>query len=100
MTNHNKSPHILNTSTNLLGFCLIILTSIKVTGFSAATLIDDFTGIAAILLMASCLLSFLSMRSRRENFSARLELIADYTFLVALVCISITIIFVSFNLMK
>lgn len=100
MANHNRSPHILNTSTNLLGFCLIILTSIKVARFTEATLIDDFTGVAAVLLMASCLLSFLSMRSNKTETSVRLETIADYTFLVALACISITIVFVSFNLLR
>ena len=99
MTNNSKSPHILNTSTNLLGFCLIVLTSIKVAGFNHSTIIDDCTGIAAILLMASCLLSFLSLRTKNNNRSERLELIADYTFLIALICVSITIVFVSFNLL-
>ncbi|MGO4293606.1 hypothetical protein [Chitinophaga sp. RAB17] len=100
MANHSKSPHILNTSTNLLGFCLIVLTSIKVARFNNATIIDDFTGIAALLLMASCLLSFLSLKSKNDNRSERLEQVADYTFLVALICVSITIVFVSFNLLS
>ncbi|WP_343670894.1 hypothetical protein [Chitinophaga sp.] len=100
MNKDRKSPHILNTSTNLLGFCLIVLTSIKVAGFNNTTVIDDVTGIAAILLMASCLLSFLSLRSTNPPWSNKLETIADYTFLAALICISITIIFVSFNLLK
>ncbi|MDR6570955.1 hypothetical protein SAMN05660461_0240 [Chitinophaga ginsengisegetis] len=100
MANQSKSPHILNTSTNLLGFCLIVLTSIKVAHFNHATIIDDCTGIAAILLMASCLLSFLSLKSRDGRNSERLEQVADYTFLVALICISITIVFVSFNLLS
>lgn len=28
---NNNSQHILNTSSNLLGFCFIVLTSLKVT---------------------------------------------------------------------
>ncbi|TWF35292.1 hypothetical protein FHW36_10979 [Chitinophaga polysaccharea] len=100
MANHSKSPHILNTSTNLLGFCLIVLTSIKVARLNNATIIDDCTGIAAILLMASCLLSFLSMKTRRDKHGERLEQIADYTFLVALICVSISIVFVSFNILS
>ncbi|WP_343693520.1 hypothetical protein [Chitinophaga sp.] len=99
MSKDRKSPHILNTSTNLLGFCLIVLTSIKVAHFNNITIIDDTTGIAAILLMASCLLSFLSLRSSHPQWSEKLETFADYIFLAALVCISITIIFVSFNLL-
>ncbi|MBO9729635.1 MAG: hypothetical protein J7623_13445 [Chitinophaga sp.] len=98
--NNSKSPHILNTSTNLLGFCLIVLTSIKVARFNHATIIDDCTGIAAILLMASCLLSFLSLKSSQTKRGERLELVADYTFLVALICVSITIVFVSFNILS
>jgi uncharacterized membrane protein len=100
MSKDRKSPHILNTSTNLLGFCLIVLTSIKVAKFNNITIIDDCTGVAAILLMASCLLSFLSLRSTNYIISEKLEAIADYIFLSALICISITIIFVSFNLLK
>jgi hypothetical protein len=100
MANDSKSPHILNTSTNLLGFCLIVLTSIKVARFNHATIIDDCTGVASLLLMASCMLSFLAIRSGNENRSRKMETIADYTFLLALICISITIVFVSFNLLK
>ncbi|MBN9297961.1 MAG: hypothetical protein J0I41_13180 [Filimonas sp.] len=99
MATESKSPHVLNTSSNLLGFCLIVLTSIKVAKFNHATVIDDTTGIAAILLTISCLLSFLSMKTQNELRGERLETIADYAFLVALVCISITIVFVSFNLL-
>jgi hypothetical protein len=100
MPNKSRSPHILNTSSNLLGFSLIVLTSIKVAGFNHATVIDDCTGVAALLLMASCILSFLSMKSKHERISERIETIADYIFLLALICISITIVFVSFNLIK
>lgn len=94
-----KSPHILNTSSNLLGFCLIVLTSIRISKSGSATIIDDITGIAAILLVISCLLSFLSMRTKKELCSEKLESVADIVFLVALVCIALTIVLVSFNLL-
>ena len=94
-----KSPHILNTSSNLLGFCLIVLTSIKVSRSGSATIIDDITGIAAILLVISCLLSFLSMRTKNEIRSEKLESAADIVFLIALICIALTIVLVSFNLL-
>jgi hypothetical protein len=100
MNKDRKSPHILNTSSNLLGFCLIVLTSIKVAGFNHVTIIDDCTGVAALLLMASCLLSFLSLRSANPQRSEKIEVVADYIFLSALIFISITIVFVSFNLLK
>lgn len=94
-----KSPHILNTSSNLLGFCLIVLTSIKISKTGGATIIDDITGITAILLVISCILSFLSMRSKQELHSERMESAADIVFLVALICMALTIILVSFNLL-
>lgn len=94
-----KSPHILNTSSNLLGFCLIVLTSIKISKTGTATIIDDITGMAAILLVISCILSFLSIRSKEEQRSEKMEKIADIVFLVALICIALTIILVSFNLL-
>lgn len=68
--------------------------------FNNGTLIDDSTGTASLLLMASCFLSFLSMRAEGERKSERLEKIADYVFLIALVCVSVTIILVSFNLIS
>lgn len=99
MAPDNKSPHILNTSANLLGFCLIVLTSIKVAKFNQATIIDDLTGVASLLLIASCLLSFLSMRASKPENARKMELVAEYIFLVALVCLGITIAMVSFNLL-
>ncbi|PUZ30184.1 hypothetical protein GA0116948_101189 [Chitinophaga costaii] len=99
MAPDNKSPHILNTSANLLGFCLIVLTSIKVAKFNQATIIDDLTGVAAILLIASCILSFLSMRATHHSNSRKMEVMAEYIFLIALVCLGITIALVSFNLL-
>ena len=36
----SRSPHILSTASNLLGFCLIVLTSIKVFGKAVNTIID------------------------------------------------------------
>ncbi len=96
--NNNKSPHILNTSANLLGFCLIVITSIKVAKFGDATIIDNVTGVAAICLMLSCILSFLAMKTVGRVKSNRLEYIADVVFLVALLCLSATIVLVSFNL--
>ena len=79
----NNSPHILNTSATLLGFCLLVLTSIKVAKLSEVTIIDEATGIATILLMISTLFSFLSMRSKNLKKSENFESIADYGFFLA-----------------
>ena len=82
-----KSTHILSTSSNLLGFCLLVLTSIKISRFQEATIIDEFTGVASILLIAASILSFLSMRSKNEKRGEYYEKTADLIFLAALIII-------------
>ena len=94
----NKSSHILNTSSNLLGFCLVVLTSLKISKFNESTLIDEFTGVAAILLMASCILSFLSIRSANEKFSIRYEKVGEFFFLAALIFIFLITTMVAFSI--
>ncbi len=94
----NKSSHILNTSSNLLGFCLVVLTSIKISKFAQATIIDEITGVTAIFLVVSCILSFLSIRSENEKRANKLERIADIIFIIGLSCIALTVILVSFDL--
>jgi hypothetical protein len=64
----NKSQHILNTSSNLLGFCLIVLTSLKISKYSAMSMIDEFTGVATIFLMTSSLFHFyLSVQQMKKD---------------------------------
>lgn len=95
--NNEKSPHILNTSSNLLGLCFIVLTSIKVLNLKAATIIDEIATLAIIMFMISCILSFLSMR-KNENSNNRLEKAADIFFLSGLFLLFITAMFLSFNI--
>jgi hypothetical protein len=92
-----KSPHILNASSNLLGICFIVLTSIKLLSKSGQTLIDDIAIVAIFLFMVSCILSFLSIRNTNKS-SKLLERIADIIFLGGLVLLFITTILFSFNI--
>ena len=94
----NKSPHILNTSANLLGLCFIVLTSIKVSKMQDSTLIDETTALAIILFMTSSILSFLSMRKEKEM--GRLEKLADFMFLSGLIVLFLTTMMVTFNIVK
>ena len=96
----NKSPHILSTSSNLLGFCLIVMTSLKIANHTEASLLDELTGVSAVLLMASCVLSFLSIRSRIAVRSERIERMADVVFLGALGTVFLTIVLVAFHFME
>ncbi len=100
MENQNdKSPHILNASSNLLGLCFIVLTSLKLFNVSQKTFIDELTSLAIILFMASCILSFLSIRGNIKR-SGRLENIADYLFLAGIILLFVTTILFSLNIIK
>lgn len=92
---NNTSQHILGTASNLLGFCLVVTTSIKVSSWRDKTFIDEFTGFAAIFLIASCILSFLSIRTIQETVERRLEKIAEWLFFMALILIFIATLFIS-----
>lgn len=92
-----KSPHILNTSSTLLGFCLVVMTSLKIADKHEATLLDEATALSAVLLMASCILSFLSIRTTHHVRSERLERSADVVFLGGLFLVFITILLIAFH---
>lgn len=99
MSNREKSPHILNASSNLLGICFILLASLKVMKIAEKTFIDEVTTMAIILFMGSCILSFISIRTNnsRSNFY---ENIADIVFMIGLSLLFITTILYSFNVIK
>jgi hypothetical protein len=97
MSENHKSPHILNASSNLLGLCFVVLTSIKILKVQGQTIIDELTTGCTILFMASCILSFMSIRGSFRK-SAFWEKIADYLFLAGLGFLFLTIILFSFNI--
>ena len=93
---NDKSPHILNASSNLLGLCFVVLTSLKLLNISHKTIIDEITTVAIIFFMTSCILSFLSIRGSIN--SSRYEGIADFFFLSGLIILFVTTILFSFNI--
>ncbi len=95
--NGSKSPHILNTSANLLGFCFIVLTSVKISKLSQSTYIDEGAALAVISFMASCLLSFLSMQGTPLR-TKKMERLADIMFLFGLIVLLLTTIMITFNI--
>ena len=65
---NKTSPHILNTSANLLGFCLFVITSLQISDKMEADYIDEFTCIIAIILTFSC-----SYNTNHLQFSVIIE---------------------------
>ena len=94
---NNTSPHILNTSANLLGFCLFIITSLHIANPMETHFIDELTSIVSILLTFSCMFSFVSIRTKRPERERRLEAIAEYLFFSALVGILVSILIITIN---
>lgn len=90
-----KSSHILNASSNLLGFSMLIITSLKITKTSHNTYLDEFAGVACVFFASSCFFSFMSIRSKKEKMENRYEQIADYLFLTALFCIVLSVIMIT-----
>ena len=98
MRNGNeKSSHILNASSNLLGLCFVVLTSLKLLNISHKTVIDEITTLAIILFMGSCFLSFLSIRGNIGR-SGRYENVADYLFISGIILLFLTTILFSLNI--
>ena len=94
---NDKAPHILNASSNLLGLCFVVLTSLKFLKISQRTYIDETVTIALVFFMASCILSFLSIRGNIKTGS-KLEAVADYLFLGGMIVLFVTAILILFNI--
>ncbi|WP_431198565.1 hypothetical protein ACRQ5D_28840 [Mucilaginibacter sp. P25] len=52
MTRNDKSPHILNAASNLLGLCFVVLTSLKFLKMSDRTYIDENSNHSTCFLYA------------------------------------------------
>ena len=94
---NDKAPHILNASSNLLGLCFVVLTSLKFLNISQRTYIDETVAIALVFFMLSCILSFLSIRGNIK-IGGRVEAVADYLFLGGMIVLFITAMLIIFNL--
>ncbi len=79
----NKSPHILSASSNFLGFCFLVITSLKILKLANKTFVDEITSVCFVIFMFSCLCAFLSIRSTTKR-SEFYETLAEYSFLSGL----------------
>ena len=92
-----KSPHILNASSNLLGLCFIVLTSLRLLKVEDRTAMSILATVAITLFMTSTLLSFLSLK-RESIFSKRMEKIADYVFIAGTLFLYAITLLIALNL--
>ena len=94
---NNTSKHILNTSANLLGFCLFVITSLHISDMTETRMIDIITSIIAIFLTFSCILSFISIRTSNPRREKIYESFADYLFISSLMGILVIILLITLN---
>ena len=94
---NQTSQHILGTSSNLLGFCLFVITSLHLADKTENSFIDEFTSIISLFLTISSIFSFFSIRTQDKEKEFRLERIADYIFIVSLIGIFGIIVFITIS---
>lgn len=83
-----RTSHILNAASNLLGISLVIIAGLNVSRVARSSLADEIAWMAAVSLGASCLLSYLALRAEEQQARAlRVELWADRVFLLGLAAI-------------
>jgi hypothetical protein len=95
--NDRKSPHILNASTNLVGFSFIVLTTIQALHVSGVTIIDEIAASEVLLFSASSFFSFLSIRTHKDKRSHIYENIADAIFFIGLLLLFAAASFILFS---
>lgn len=68
----------------MLGFCLIVISSIHIAQKTKSSYADEFVSVIALLLSVSCILSFLSIKTENLKREILLEKMADFLFLLSL----------------
>lgn len=81
------SDHILQTSSNLLGLCFVILSLIKINNIGSSTFLDELLTFPILLFFSSAILSYLSLR--RNEQPEVYEIWADRIFITGLFAIAI-----------
>jgi len=73
---------------------------LHIANLTETLIIDELTSIISVLLTISCIISFISIRTRNPKREKKLETIADYIFMAALVGILFIILLITFNFIE
>ncbi|MFM2207224.1 MAG: hypothetical protein RL213_1199 [Bacteroidota bacterium] len=93
--NKDLAQVMLNTAANLLGFCLIVITTLRMKDVEEARFVDKLMMLVTLLLAVSCVLSF-AVLHRTDNRLKRLYSWAGYFFMASLVGILVSISLIAF----
>lgn len=94
-----RAPHVLNASSNLIGICFLVITSLRFFSKSSLTIIDELSALAMVFFMTAALLSFLSL-NRTEKRGIVLERVASFFFLAGLIILFAVTMFLSLRLIN
>jgi hypothetical protein len=94
---NNKSPHILNASSNFVGFSFLVLSAVQALRVSGVTILDEIAALEILIFSTSSFLSFLSMRANTERKSYLYENAADFIFFSGLLLLLFTAFFILFG---
>ncbi len=91
------SAHILPTSATMIGVCMTVLSIGRLRhGGRSGVLIDKLLAIDALIFLASAVLSFTSMRTRRVSEAGRGETWAELLFLLGLAVLALGAVVLAF----
>src|ERR1700761_2323833 len=92
------SSHILPASGTLIGVSAALIGLVKVAeGHIGPSQVDEYASIIGLVFLVSAISSYLSIRNEGRLISERCELIADQTFLLGLVGITIVSLFFAYE---
>lgn len=80
----------MSASSGMVGACATLIGLVKLAEPGhGLTRVDEYAGFAAVAFVISALLAYLALRSRkRPALQARLEVVADVIFLIAMVALA------------
>ena len=85
----HRYPHLLNASTNLLGFSFVVIGALKLTNSNAKSWSDECAWIASALFLMAIVCSYWAIR--RNETTMALNLVADSTFLGGLLVLTVSL---------
>ena len=86
----HRFPHLLNASTNLLGFSFLIIGALKLTDSNAKSYADECAWTASGLFLAAIVCSYWVIRRNATN--RPLNFLADTTFLGGLLVLTVSLV--------
>lgn len=92
--------HVLVPATALLGFCLLVVTSVHVADKAEDTFIDDLTYLISSFLTFACICSFMVIRRYFPKREKALSIMADVLFFLSLGVLFLIIVLLAIGNMK